>query len=347
MRRLLINKLLFALLLFSCENKEPIIKYEKGRFPEYPVNFEQINSEFDDYNSNLNVIYYDFLLSFSSNRYTQGNTFDFVGISVRLVWSQTNGTFTFELDTNTYWFTNIALMIDSANSSFNEFGPYAFGYSYPDNCFIDLLLYSSDIQGNFDIYYSYSKSCTNYDNSPYFSHSNKLGFINSLANEQYPSFYGENFYFHNEWGNNPDNIVKMIYCSDINGQYDIFEVDFISEPDIINTLSTSTDKVSDLLNINSSQDDNCPFINGKLLVFASNRDGGFGGYDLYYSQLKDGVWLAPVNFGDSINTKFDEFRPITLLLHGFENNLMIFSSNRKEGKGGFDLYYVGIKQMIE
>jgi len=28
----------------------------------------------------------------------------------------------------------------------------------------------------------------------------------------------------------------------------------------------------------------------------------------------------------------------------FDNNFMLFSSNRPGGKGGFDLYYVGVKK---
>jgi hypothetical protein len=101
------------------------------------------------------------------------------------------------------------------------------------------------------------------------------------------------------------------------------------------------------LDINSEQDDKCPFVNGKLLVFASNRTGGYGGYDLYYSEYKNGNWTEPKNFGDKINSEYDEYRPITLHYHDFDNNLMVFSSNRPGGKGGFDLYHVGIKQMIE
>ena len=65
-----------------------------------------------------------------------------------------------------------------------------------------------------------------------------------------------------------------------------------------------------------------------LEVFKANELYGTGqatgGYDLYYSQIKNEVWSKPVNFGGSVNTEFDEYRPVTLLQHGFENNLMIF-----------------------
>lgn len=83
------------------------------------------------------------------------------------------------------------------------------------------------------------------------------------------------------------------------------------------------------------------------MVFTSNRPGGYGGYDLYYSKYKEGKWQSPVNFGNRINTKYDEFRPIVRLEDEFKNDFMLFSSNRPEGKGGFDLYYVGIDKISD
>ena len=98
--------------------------------------------------------------------------------------------------------------------------------------------------------------------------------------------------------------------------------------------------------MSSSSEDKCPYVNGKLLTFSSNRPGGYGGFDLYYSLFENGSWSAPINFGNKINTAFDEYRPISLHIQNFDNNLLIFSSDRPGGKGGFDLYYTGIKQLI-
>ena len=77
-----------------------------------------------------------------------------------------------------------------------------------------------------------------------------------------------------------------------------------------------------------------PFINdnGDHLFFASNMPGGYGGYDLYVSELVDGAWSVPHNLGEEINTTKDEIYPF---LHG---DSLIFSSNGKLGFGGFDLY---------
>lgn len=62
--------------------------------------------------------------------------------------------------------------------------------------------------------------------------------------------------------------------------------------------------------INSKYDEMAPFIDpyGKRLYFASNRPGGMGGFDIYYSERQaDGSWGKAVNIGFPINTWTDEF----------------------------------------
>ena len=83
---------------------------------------------------------------------------------------------------------------------------------------------------------------------------------------------------------------------------------------------------------------------GDVMVFTSDRPEGYGGYDLYYSLLENGTWSDPVNFGSRINTLHNEFRPVLKYFYyeDFTNDFMLFSSDRPGGKGGFDLYYVGI-----
>jgi hypothetical protein len=97
--------------------------------------------------------------------------------------------------------------------------------------------------------------------------------------------------------------------------------------------------------LSSNSNDKCPSINGNIIVFASDRDGGYGGYDLYYSKLTDNQWSQPVNFGEKINSSSDEYRPITFSFFSYFD-LMIFSSNRPGGKGGFDLYCVKINDLL-
>ena len=83
------------------------------------------------------------------------------------------------------------------------------------------------------------------------------------------------------------------------------------------------------------------------MVFTSDRPGGFGGFDLWYSTYGTDGWSQPVNFGPSINTTYDEYRPAVVYAEEFTNDLMFFSSNRPGGKGGFDLYYAGIAKMTK
>ncbi len=76
--------------------------------------------------------------------------------------------------------------------------------------------------------------------------------------------------------------------------------------------------------------------NGRMLFFTSNRPGGLGGMDLWYSILRDdGTWKSPVNLGKTINTTEDEMSPF---IH-FDGKTLYFSSNGRVGMGGFDIYF--------
>jgi hypothetical protein len=89
--------------------------------------------------------------------------------------------------------------------------------------------------------------------------------------------------------------------------------------------------------VNTSAWESTPSISadGNMLIFSSNRPGGFGGKDLWYSVLNDkGVWSQPVNLGKSINTPNDEMSPF---LH-FDGKSLYFASDGRPGMGGFDIY---------
>jgi len=91
-------------------------------------------------------------------------------------------------------------------------------------------------------------------------------------------------------------------------------------------------------NINSSGWDSHPSLThkGDTLFFASNRVGGFGLSDIYFS-LKDnlGNWQKAMNAGPIINTRNSEVSPF--LHHTF--NVLYFSSNGHPlNFGEFDIY---------
>jgi outer membrane protein OmpA-like peptidoglycan-associated protein/tetratricopeptide (TPR) repeat protein len=89
--------------------------------------------------------------------------------------------------------------------------------------------------------------------------------------------------------------------------------------------------------VNSSFWESQPSIsaNDKILYFSSNRPGGFGGKDIWYSVMNDnGNWSVPVNMGKTINTEGDEMSPF---IH-FDGRTLYFASDGFPGMGGFDLY---------
>ena len=85
--------------------------------------------------------------------------------------------------------------------------------------------------------------------------------------------------------------------------------------------------------VNSPYKEYTPFIDGDLIYFSSDREGGKGGLDIYVRKL-DGSIPEPLNLGSTINSKADDFSFIinSEKLQGY------FSSNRKGGKGDDDIY---------
>ena len=71
---------------------------------------------------------------------------------------------------------------------------------------------------------------------------------------------------------------------------------------------------------------------GDILYFASNRPGGFGGFDIYVSYFKDGEWTYPENLGSKINSSGNEVTPY------FDGEQLYFSSDYHKGLGGLDVF---------
>ncbi|MEP5612941.1 MAG: OmpA family protein [Cyclobacteriaceae bacterium] len=72
---------------------------------------------------------------------------------------------------------------------------------------------------------------------------------------------------------------------------------------------------------------------GKTIYFSSNRPGGQGGRDLWFSEYANKGWSKPINLGNSINSFKDETTPF---IHP-NGETIFFSSNSFVGMGGFDL----------
>lgn len=85
--------------------------------------------------------------------------------------------------------------------------------------------------------------------------------------------------------------------------------------------------------INTSENEMFPHINGDLLFFASNGRAGMGGLDIYVRTIIANK-TEITHLGAPINTIADDF---ALVMHS-RSNKGYFSSNRKTGQGDDDIY---------
>ncbi|TXF90993.1 OmpA family protein [Neolewinella aurantiaca] len=76
---------------------------------------------------------------------------------------------------------------------------------------------------------------------------------------------------------------------------------------------------------------------GRRVFFSSNREGGYGGYDLYFSDFFEGRWSDAINMGPDINTEANEAFP-----HIHPSGRLFFSSQGHGGQGGYDIFMVDL-----
>ena len=85
---------------------------------------------------------------------------------------------------------------------------------------------------------------------------------------------------------------------------------------------------------------------GETLFFTSNRPGGKGEKDIWFTRLlkmeENGrlKWSEPINAGDSINSPGNEISPF---VHA-SNKSLYFASDFHTGMGGYDLFMASISQ---
>ena len=79
------------------------------------------------------------------------------------------------------------------------------------------------------------------------------------------------------------------------------------------------------------------FFQDTILLFSSQRPGGFGGFDLYLSIFSKGFWSEPLNLGPKVNTNYDERTPFLSI----DGRTLYFSTNNPlRSLGGFDVIRV-------
>ncbi len=114
----------------------------------------------------------------------------------------------------------------------------------------------------------------------------------------------------------------------VGGNCDLYCMSLISEDSKVFNLGR---------NINSLEWESQPCFSadGKTMYFASKREGGFGGSDIWISTLSEsGSFNRPKNAGAQINTSADEMAPF---IHA-DTRSLYFSSKGHPGMGGFDLF---------
>ncbi len=100
--------------------------------------------------------------------------------------------------------------------------------------------------------------------------------------------------------------------------------------------TTENFKIPDPIN-SFDWDGDVHFFNNSIMVFSSDRQGGYGGKDIYIAKKdKEGKWSAPANLGAGVNTPYDEVSPFLAA----DGRTLYFSSNNLASMGGYDIFMV-------
>jgi hypothetical protein len=316
---------LIMLGLFAGCNEKPLkINFESGIFPDSVMALEGLNTQYDDYNMALEASTIDSYepLVFSSNRNSSGGEFDLVHGVLWYSFGQTTGYFSFGSEMNSDPFLDELTSV--FNTSGNEFGPFRFfnsgnGKEYmvagtevegagldivftryipvysplpvitdpvPATVFnsdsndvylslsktFDTAYFCSDRSGNFDIYMMKRPAATGLDE--WFSSAPEIPVaVDSLCSgsqDKCPFVSGK----------------YMVYASDMpggSGGFDLYlsvfrDGKWSSPVNLGSEINTSANEYRPVLGTDL-------YFENKYLIFSSDRSGGKGGYDLYFTGI--------------------------------------------------------------
>jgi Tol biopolymer transport system component len=92
--------------------------------------------------------------------------------------------------------------------------------------------------------------------------------------------------------------------------------------------------------VNTAAGEWWPFVSvdGRYIVFVSDRAGGYGGVDIWRTDYSGGAWQAPVNMGANVNTTSGEYVPYL----SYNESRLYFISACPGGQGNYDIWYCPI-----
>jgi hypothetical protein len=308
----------------GCREDPLKINYELGIFPDSVMALDGLNTRYDDYNMDIEAarINSSWQAVFSSNRNSSGTEFDLVSGIVAYMFGQTTGYF--QLDSDMFTEPLIERLISAFNSPGDEFGPLRFfshrnGLEYmaaatqtdesgldivytsyipvystlpsindpvsatlfnssSDDAYLslgttgDTAWFCSDRSGDFDIY-SVTRPWE-LDHDEWFTSSpaspSSVDSINSGYDDKCPFVRGR----------------YMVYASEMPGGYGGFDLYY----SVFRSGKWSS-PVNMGPGINSPANEYRPVLGVDLkfenhfLIFSSDRSGGKGGYDLYFTGI--------------------------------------------------------------
>jgi len=126
--------------------------------------------------------------------------------------------------------------------------------------------------------------------------------------------------------------LKLFFSSNLSGGYGGKDIWMVSREDKKADWGEPVNLGPD---VNTVGDEMFPYIhNDGSLYFSSNGIPGMGGLDLFMTLFKDNYWGNVTNLKYPINSEGDDFG---IVFEGMSNR-GFFTSNRKGGKGGDDIY---------
>ncbi len=128
-----------------------------------------------------------------------------------------------------------------------------------------------------------------------------------------------------------------VFGQDIQSPAKIGERDSSAADSVSSSAPTGISAPMNITELNSPQSDFAPFVtpDGRKIYFASSRDGGIGGEDIYFSRWEKGRWTNPRNLGRPTNSKYNEG---AMCLSPDGDEMFITICGGPDSYGGCDIY---------